>query len=284
MRDEDGGLHHGSMISDAMSRGGKGCLLARGRTADVYAWNTDCVLKLFHASYPLAWIEREIGNGQAVADLKLPAPRPIDTVACDGRTGIIYARVNGDSMLHIGRARPWLLSGMAKTLAQLHARIHVHEASGFVGLSESLRETIEQVGDLSPRLRAGVLSLLDRLPDGKRLCHFDFHPDQVLMTSNGPVIIDWMTACRGDPLADVARTCVLLSVGHVPYGGRLLRTSVNLFRNRLRRAYTAHYLKLNPGTTYTDITTWMVPVAAGRLKENLQGEKEWLLRFIEEHL
>ena len=186
-------------------------------------------------------------------------------------------------MLQIRKAKPWLLSKMAKTLAKLHSRIHAQDGNGFVGLRESLQETIEHVDELSPRLRSGVLSLLARLPDGKKLCHFDFHPDQVMMTSIGPVIIDWITACRGDPLADVARTCVLLSVGHVPYGGQFLRTWVNLFRNRLRHAYIAQYLALNPGMKYTDITTWMVPVAAGRLKENVEGEKEWLLRFIEAH-
>ena len=262
----------------------KGSLLAQGRTADVYAWNVDRVVKLFHASYRLSWIDREISNGRAVAAMDLPAPLPLDRVTCDGRTGILYERVIGESMLRIGKKKPWLVSKMAETLAELHTRIHAQDGNGFVGLCELLRESIVQVSDLSPRLRASVLSLLARLPDGKKLCHFDFHPDQVLMTSNGPVIIDWMTACRGDALADVARTCLLLSVGHMPYGGRFLRIWVNLFRNQLRRAYIAHYLKLNPGTTYTDITTWMVPVAAGRLKENCEGEKEWLLRFIEAHL
>lgn len=284
LRFSEGPLHHRWMTTDAVSTVGKGLLLAQGRTADVYAWDEDRILKLFHASYPRHWIEREIENGRAVAAMGLPVPQPVDVMLCDGRTGILYERVNGDSMLQIGKARPWLLSRMARTLAELHTRIHAQDATGFGGLSESLRETIEQVDDLPPRLRAGVLKLLDRLPDGKRLCHFDFHPDQVLMTSSGPVIIDWMTACRGNPLADVARTCLLLTVGHVPYGGRVLRALLNLSRKRLRRGYIARYLELNPDTTYQDISTWMVPVAAGRLREGIDGEKAWLLQFIEEHL
>jgi aminoglycoside phosphotransferase (APT) family kinase protein len=64
-----------------------------------------------------------------------------------------------------------------------------------------------------------VLEGLERLPQGAALCHFDFHPDQVLMTQRGPVVIDWMTAFRGHPLADVARSCVLLSFGQAPNSG-----------------------------------------------------------------
>jgi hypothetical protein len=33
------------------------------------------------------------------------------------------------------------------------------------------------------------------------------------------VVIDWMTAFRGHPLAAVARSCVLLSFGQAPNSG-----------------------------------------------------------------
>ena len=188
MRDEDEGLHHGSMVPNAMSPSGTGALLAK---------NSDRVFKPFLAPYPLCWIEREIENGRAVAAMDLPAPRPIDTMACDGRAGILYERVNGDPILSISKTEPWLPCGIAKTLTELHTRIHAQGGSGFVGLSESLRETIEHGDALSPKPLPGECSLLDRLPDGKKLCHFVFHPDRALMTSSGPVIIDWMTACRG---------------------------------------------------------------------------------------
>ena len=44
---------------------------------------------------------------------------------------------------------------------------------------------------------------------GDRLCHNDFHPDNIIFRTpeeGGPVIIDWERAGVGDPIADVAGT------------------------------------------------------------------------------
>jgi Ser/Thr protein kinase RdoA (MazF antagonist) len=38
--------------------------------------------------------------------------------------------------------------------------------------------------------RSQALERLNQLPDGDALCHGDYHPDNVLMTRNGPIIID----------------------------------------------------------------------------------------------
>jgi aminoglycoside phosphotransferase (APT) family kinase protein len=43
-----------------------------------------------------------------------------------------------------------------------------------------------------------------------RLCHGDLHPSNVILGSDGPMIVDWFDASRGDPIADVARSSVTL--------------------------------------------------------------------------
>ena len=137
---------------------------------------------------------------------------------------------------------------------------------------------------LPPDLKTGVLRLLETLPNGNALCHFDVHPGQVLITAKGPVIIDWMTAYQGHPLADVARTCIILRVGQVPGAGWAMRAFVNLWKGLFYRTYIARYLELHPGVTGDAVTTWMVPVSAGRLNEKIPGEQEPLLNFIQSHL
>jgi aminoglycoside phosphotransferase (APT) family kinase protein len=41
--------------------------------------------------------------------------------------------------------------------------------------------------------------------------HLDFHPENVLVSPNGPIVIDWTNARRGEPAVDVAMTWVILA-------------------------------------------------------------------------
>jgi aminoglycoside phosphotransferase (APT) family kinase protein len=200
------------------------------------------------------------------------------------RQGIVYERVDGPSMLRLSNTKPWRLMRLARQLAELHTQIHMQDGSGFPSLRSSLNAVIQQVENLAPNLKTAVLGLLEKLPDGAALCHFDFHPGQVLLTAKGPIVIDWMTACQGNPLADVARTALIFKVAQVPGAGWATQVIVNLWRGLFQRTYLSRYLELNPGVTREAITTWMIPVAAGRLKEGIPGEEEALLKFIQSQM
>lgn len=261
-----------------------GPLIAKGRTAEVYAWQENQILKLFYTWVPSQWVQNEIGIGHTIKRMKLPTPRMLDVLEIGDRQGIIYERVDGLSMLRLLNTKPWLLTRLARQLAELHSEIHKHNGSGLPHLDSSLRATIQQVENLPPSLKTGVLRLLEKLPDDNVLCHFDFHPDQVLVTAEGPVIIDWMTAHQGHPLADVARTSIIFKFGQVPNADRAMRILIHLSRSLIYRTYIARYLELHPGVDLDEIRTWMIPIAASRLKEQIQGEQEPLLRFIQSYL
>jgi streptomycin 6-kinase len=86
---------------------------------------------------------------------------------------LVLELVDGPTMLaELGR-RPWLLGRHARTLAGLHERLH-------------------------------------EIPyEGRRLLHLDLHPDNVLLSGRGPVVIDWTNARPGDPGVDLALTWVI---------------------------------------------------------------------------
>ena len=48
-------------------------------------------------------------------------------------------------------------------------------------------------------------------PGGRALLHLDFHPFNVLMGTDGPVVIDWTNAGRARPGSDVAMTALILA-------------------------------------------------------------------------
>ena len=261
-----------------------GPIIALGRTAEVYAWQPGQILKLFYAWCSPQIAQQEIDVGRIISATALPTPKLIGAVEIDGRQGIIYERVEGPSMLKQLTAKPWLVFRLARQLAGLHTAIHRLKGDGLPLMRPPLTAAVERVEGLPPGLKARVLRLLETLPDGDALCHCDFHPDQVLITTAGPVIIDWLTALQGHPVADVARTCILLEVGQVPYGGWATHALINLWRGLFYRTYLARYLAQYPGVTRRDIRAWMVPVAAARLEEHIEGEQQPLLRIIQSHL
>ena len=57
---------------------------------------------------------------------------------------------------------------------------------------------------------AHALDLLPEPTARPRLCHGDLHPSNVILGHDGPMIVDWFDASRGDRLADVARSSVTL--------------------------------------------------------------------------
>jgi aminoglycoside phosphotransferase (APT) family kinase protein len=122
--------------------------------------------------------------------------------------------------------------------------------------------------------------MLAGLPDGENICHGDFHPANVLITEQGPMVIDWMTASTGSPWTDVARTSLILSIGAKGAGKQvspMIRMAIKLYH----RAYLDRYRAL-----YTDnmeeLNRWMPVIAAARLIEDIRPEREALIRIVEE--
>jgi aminoglycoside phosphotransferase (APT) family kinase protein len=256
--------------------------IARGRTAEIYAWQDGTVLKLFYEWCPPNWVQAEIATARVVSATELPTPRLLDTMELNGRHGVVFERVEGPSMLRALNARPWMVRTYARLLAELHNLVHQHSGAGFRPLRPSLRWTIENTDDLPADVRAIALDALERLQDGTALCHFDFHPDQVILTRRGPVILDWMTAHQGAPAGDLARTKLIMEIGQPSDASWLQRRLFATWRTIFLRSYLERYRELNPGLRTADIQAWLVPVAAARLREAIPGEREHLLKLVRE--
>jgi Ser/Thr protein kinase RdoA (MazF antagonist) len=76
--------------------------------------------------------------------------------------------------------------------------------------------TLQFLGEVLPgHIATGIRSLMERLPPGDGLCHYDLHPGNVIMTADGPRIIDWDGAVRAPAALDLAYCHVGLSE-HAP--------------------------------------------------------------------
>jgi uncharacterized protein (TIGR02172 family) len=250
-------------------------LIGKGRTADVYAWGEGRILKLYHGGLPATLIEHEYSVTRAAQAAGVPVPAVFELVEIEERRGIVFERIEGISLLAELQAKPWKLLTVARRLGELHAQIHGSRAADELpSQRKQIENGIAAARDMVEADKTAVRNHLLKLPEGESLCHGDFHPDNILLSARGPVIIDWMTGTRGNPLADVARTLLLFQTAGLPPGTPLhVRLPVDFSRALLRATYLNRYLRLRPAGR-REIDLWRPPLMAARLREVADYPKE----------
>lgn len=262
----------------------KGARIGQGRTAEVYAWGDDQILKLYQSHMPGHLVEQEYRVTLAAQAAGLPVPAVDRLVEVDGRCGIVFERLEGPSMLKDLTAHPWKWFALASQLGQLHAQIHRSSMPPELPSQyQQIENGIEAASDIPESIKEASRACLAALPAGEALCHGDFHPDNILLTARGPVIIDWMTGTRGHPLADVCRTLLLFQTSALPPGVPLpMRLMVNASRALIQAVYLNRYLQIHPASRQ-QINAWQLPLMVARLREVEQypQEKQLLLARIQ---
>jgi hypothetical protein len=105
-------------------------------------------------------------------------------------------------------------------------------------------------------------------------------PDKPIAPSRA-VVIDWIDASRGNPLADVARTTII--VLGAAASSEVPNTALKVFVRLFHSIYLHHYFQLCPGGE-EEYRRWLPVVAAARLSENIPELEHWLLHQAEKVL
>ena len=256
-----------------------GAPIAEGRVAQIYAWGEHRIVKLARDWVPEDWIAYELEISRIVHAAGLDVPEPFEQVRLDGRIGIVYGRVEGLTMLDRLAAAPLKARTYGRMLGQLHVEMHTKPgAPDLPDCGERLQGQIDSVEGAPEVYKRAALETVSILPRGAALLHGDFHPGNVILAASGPVIIDWPNAVRGHPLADVARTVVLISLGGPP-SNPVLKALVAALRSAFRSAYLGAYFKRTPFRR-SDLRPWLFPVLFARLSEGIEEERELTRRWL----
>ena len=248
--------------------------IAQGRTAEIYPWQANKVLKLYRPGFEGRLPEYEAHIARAVYAAGVASPAVGELLQINGRTGLEYERLAGKSMLEVIFSQPWRAGWAGRQCAEVQAAMHAASIPGLPAQRQRLAAKIQAAPALPAHFRASLLERLESLPDASRLCHGDFHPGNLILSQRGPVVIDWVDAVSGHPLADVARTVVLVCYSSLPAGPS--GWFFQLLRTWFYRAYTRRYFQLATGSP-ADIRAWLPVVAAARLEEGIQSEEANLL-------
>ncbi|GAA2110790.1 phosphotransferase [Kitasatospora saccharophila] len=157
-----------------MSAAEPGELLGTGRTADVFALPDGRVLRRYRTGAD-ARGEAELMAHLAAHGYPVPAAWPGERP-----TDLLMERLDGPTVARAVTTGTLAPGDAGRLLADLLRRLHA----------------------VPPRTAARP---------GDRLLHLDLHPENVLLTARGPVVIDWATATEGDPGLDVAMSAVILA-------------------------------------------------------------------------
>jgi aminoglycoside phosphotransferase (APT) family kinase protein len=177
-------------------------VIASGRASEILDLGDGRVLRRFTTS---GSPEREALVMDHAARHGYPVPRVVEVLG----DALVLERIEGPTMLQRLWWRPWEIPQAAGLLADLHKRLHEIEAP-------------PELPDAGP---------------GDQLLHLDLHPENVMLSPAGPVVIDWTNARRGAPALDAAMTWVILATSGGWRGRRFLRSFLACFdRGELERA------------------------------------------------
>lgn len=255
-----------------------GIKLGAGREAEVHAYGDDAVVKLYRPGFGG---HRAEAVALANLDGHRVAPKLIDTVDHDSRTGLVIERLDGTDMLTRLGAQPWRMLSLARALAGTHLAVHqVQAPTDLPALRKVLAARIHEAV-MPSHLRDYALRVLGGLPDGDRLCHGDYHPGNVLVAADRVAVIDWANAARGAPEADHARTMLLLRwADPLPDTTLAFRALITAGRSVFTHGYARAYRAGSP-QPLRQLSSWLVVHAAARLAEGIEAEHGMLIGYLD---
>lgn len=214
-------------------------VLASGRASEVVLLEDGHVLRRVHGR---GCHEREA----AIMRHARAAGYPVPEVVGVRPDGLVMERIVGPTMWDALRENPSQADRYARTLAELHRRLHRIAPPP---------EAIARYGE--PR------------PDDV-LLHGDLHPMNVMLSAGGPVVVDWTNAGRGAAAIDVADLWLVLGaivpsmVGASGEVQDLVRRFLASFLAAANREAAARYLHVAAAWRLKD------PHLSGRERESIR--------------
>jgi aminoglycoside phosphotransferase (APT) family kinase protein len=129
----------------------------------------------------------------------------------DGRTASVWERLEGTSMWQLVVDRPDRGPALGRLLADVQAELFALVPPVTLPRQrDRLVSKIRRTAATADPALAAALELMPAPVRDPRLCHGDLHPSNVILGRDGPMLVDWFDASRGDRLADVARSLLSL--------------------------------------------------------------------------
>ncbi len=243
-----------------------------GATDTVMTMSDERVRKYFQASIEKQRITQEFRMLEELERTAIPTPN-VYAVELEDSPFIEMQRIDGSEMLEL--FEPERITDFLNTFATLHQRIHQQQSRA---APEWYDVTQQKVHHLQPALRLKAERLLETLhiPQQQGLLHGDFHFQNILVTADETfVVIDWHDATTGPPIADVARTLLLLRIA-----GEI--TVPDEVRRYVCREYLDRYQAVS-SIQLSNLADWIRLMAILRTLEQVPDAEQERIKELIEH-
>jgi len=255
-------------------------LIGVGVSAEVFEYGNDSILKLFKENIDVYTVKREFEISRYAYENKIPTPEPKEIIQENNRNGIIYEKVNGEDLFKVlnPKNRWKILSKMAELQYSINKIEYNNNTHTY---KKDLAYAIMESKYFSEYEKEIIKEDINKLPDGNKLIHGDFHQGNVMFLNNEYTIIDWGLGKQGIIAYDAARTAMMIKYTETQENAPLVETLCNkILRNIMARVYINKYCKIS-GMKKADLADMKLPIYLDQLNFNYsEKEKEKIVRMI----
>lgn len=224
----------------------------------------DKIIKVFSVDKKKSDVLNEALNQARVEEAGVKIPRILD-VTCleDGRWAIVMDYIEGKTLARLMEENPDKEDEYLAQFVDLQIETHAKRVPLLNKLKDKMMRKIGET-DFNATVRYELNVRLESMPKHVKLCHGDFHPDNIIMSKDGAYIIDWAHATQGNASADVARTYLRFCLAG-------------------KRELADKYLKLYCAKTDTAkqyVQKWLPIVAASQSVKGRPEERELLSDWV----
>lgn len=229
----------------------------------------DKARKIFDKNYSKSDVLYEALNTSRVEDTGLDIPKLLSVSVENGQWIITSEYVAGKTLTQLLSEHPENEDNYIEAMVDYQIEFNKRSNPLLLSLKNKLNRQINEL-DIDSHIKYELSSRLEGLPNHNKLCHGDYCPDNIIVSTDKNnnitkiTAVDWVHATQGNASADVANTYLMLKLKD--------------------DGFAEKYIKMFCQKTGTDISyvnKWMPIVAAARLTKKKPEEKQMLETMID---
>lgn len=224
------------------------------------------LIKLFDNNYSKSNVLNEAINQSRVEETGLNIPKIHEVRLVEGKWAIVMDFVEGTTLDKLMNDNPDKIDEYMSLFVSIQREVHSRKHMLLTKYADKLIMKILNSG-LDASSRYDLSLRLDAMPKGTSVCHGDFNPSNIIITSDGKAyIIDWSHASQGNYIADVAKSYLLFKLNG---------------EDERAEKYLAKYCKMAK-ITADEVFKWIPLVSAAQLAKADGEKREWFMNWIYE--